>query len=212
VEETTDPLLILGAVALGGAISLLTTYGMARRAERAAAYATALILRSDLYEARSLLEIALKDGEWWPDGFSLPTKGWSDEPRAPLALKLTDIEMVHLSHAFEQMTSTNQQHAARIDLFRLDKTLRTTSGRILAEAGHKLAVASLPIDGDEQRKRLEMTHAAVMRGIEVLLRYRRGWLAQSLQVAPRLLGLIRTYLWLRARLLCTRIRNSRRRP
>ncbi len=68
MEETADPLLILGSVALGGAISLLTTYGMARRAERAAAYATALILRSELYEARALLEIAQKDGEWWPEG------------------------------------------------------------------------------------------------------------------------------------------------
>lgn len=211
MEETSDPLLILGAVALGGAISLLTTYGMARRAERAVAYATALILRSDLYAARALLEIALKNEEWWPEGFSLPTKGWSDEPRAPLALKLTDIEMVDLSHAFEEMRSTNQQHTARIDLFRLDKTLRTTSGKILAEAGHKLAVASLPIDGDEQRKRLEMTHAAVMRGLEVLLRHRRGRLPQSLQAAPRLLGLVSTDLWLRARLLWTRIRNSRRR-
>ncbi len=211
MEETTDPLLILGAVALGGAISLLTTYGMARRAERAVAYATALILRSDLYEARSLLEIALKDGEWWPEGFSLPTKGWSGEPRAPLALKLTDIEMVDLSQAFGGMTTTNQQHAARIDLFRLDQTLLTTSGRIIAEAGHKLAVASLPIKGDEERKRLEMTHAAVMRGLEVLLRYRRGWLAQSLQVAPRLLGLVMTYLWLKARLRWTRNRYSRRR-
>jgi hypothetical protein len=209
VEETSDPLLVLGAVALGGAISLITTYGMARRAESAAAYAAALILRSDLYTARALLESALKNEEWWPEGFSLPTMGWSDEPRGPLALKLTDIEMVDLSHAFEEMTITNQQHAARIDLFRLDKTLRTTSGRIIAEAGHKLAVASLPIDGDEERKRLEMTHAAVMRALEVLLRHRRGWLAQSLQAAPRLLGLVSTDLWLRARLLWTRIRNSR---
>jgi hypothetical protein len=211
VEETSDPLLILGAVALGGAISLITTYGMARRAERAGAYATALILRSDLYTARALVEIALKNEEWWPEGFSLPTKGWSDEPRGPLALKLTDIEIVDLSHAFEEMTITNQQHAARIDLFRLDQTLRTTSGRIISEAGHKLVVASLPIDGDEERKRLEMTHAAVMRALEVLLRHRRGWLAQSLQTAPRLLGLVSTDLWLRARLLWTRLRNSRRR-
>lgn len=210
MEETSDPLLILGAVALGGAISLLTTYGMARRAERAAAYATALILRNDLYEARAMLQIALKNEEWWPEGFSLPTERWSDEPRAPLALKLTDTEMGDLSHAFEEMRSTNQQHTSRIELFRLDQTLQTTSGKILAEAGHKLVVASLPIDGDEQRKRLEMTHAAVMRGLEVLLRHRRGRLAQSLQAAPRLLGLVSTDLWLRARLLWTRIRNSRR--
>lgn len=85
-----------------------------------------------------------------PRGFSLSTKGWRDEPRGPLALKLTDIEMVDLSQAFQEMTITNQQHAARIELFRLDKTLRTTSGRILSEAGHKLAVC---FPSDRRRRR-----------------------------------------------------------
>jgi hypothetical protein len=77
----TDPLLILGAVVLGGAISFLTTYGLDRRAERAAAYATALILRTDLWTARSLLENAQKNKEWWPEGLALPTESWSREHR-----------------------------------------------------------------------------------------------------------------------------------
>jgi hypothetical protein len=173
MEETTDAILLFAAVLLGGAISFLTTYGMARRAERAAAHASARILRNDLWEARAMLESAQEKHEWWPDGFLLPLESWRSDPRAPLALKLTDQEMVDLSNAFQEMASTNQIHAEQVGLYRLRESL-TPHGRVLAKAGHTLAVPSLPIETDGERARLEMNHAAVMKALEVLSRFRQG--------------------------------------
>ena len=80
-----DPALLLGATVLGGAISLLTTYLMARRGEKAAGRIAARVLDDELGAAEEMIETALLHGTWWPGAVALRAEGWS-EHRSSLAL------------------------------------------------------------------------------------------------------------------------------
>lgn len=106
-----DPLVILGATALGGAISLSTTYDVARRGGRAAARATARLLRDDLSLGAAMIGVVLSNGKWWPREHRLPTRGWHED-RSPLALFLSDAEGRTLAQGFQEMDLTSGRGAA----------------------------------------------------------------------------------------------------
>ncbi len=140
----TDPVLVLVATALGGAISLGTTYVMARRAEKAHAHATARLLRDDLYGARAALTLALEQRRWWLGDFLLPTRSWL-ENRLPLAMFLSSPELWTLTTAFDILIETN-----------------TVWGPTLPRSDRK------PLEDGPDRVRLEMALEAVDEALLVL--------------------------------------------
>lgn len=143
----TNALALLGATALGGLISLATTYAMARRAEEASARAAARLLSTDLVEARDMLDTALQHERWWPGVVRVPGSGWT-EHRAPLALRLDGEEWARLADAFESLALLE---------------------RILALA--PLPPGQLRELEPEERDRLEVTLGRVVEGLTVLERH-----------------------------------------
>lgn len=152
----TDPAWILSATALGGAISLSTSYAMARRNERAAARAAARLLRDDLLVGVSMARIALRDEKWWTQDFSLPTRSWR-EGRGPLALFLSDADWRTLASAFEEMDLTNG-------------AVRSPNADLVDILG---VAERAPVKGEGARRRLEMTLTAAIDADLILTRFNR---------------------------------------
>lgn len=101
----THPALLVVATALGGAISFLTTYLMARRAEKAAGRAAARVLDDELGEAEEMLDAALIHDVWWPGVAELPSESWR-EHRSALALLVPAEEWGAVGQAFSELSRT----------------------------------------------------------------------------------------------------------
>jgi hypothetical protein len=158
-----DPGLLLGATALGGAISLSTTYAMARRGENAAARATARILRDDLLWGTSMTMVSPGEQEMVDQRLQPPTRSWHED-RSPLARSLSDDEWRILARAFYEMDVTSAAVAA-----------------IYANLPSKVERGwAAPSDSESAQKRLEMTQDAMRDALQVLNRFSRKGVFRAL--------------------------------
>jgi hypothetical protein len=142
-----EPLLILGATVLGGAISFLTTYGMARLAQRQAELGAARLAIDDLGSARELLVGALRTGEWSPPVSQIATAGW-ESVRPALAAVLTQEQLAAVTSAFEHLKDIN---VLDVPSGRLQPTFRNVLEESLVKVVSALHVL-VPYFWDKGRK------------------------------------------------------------